>query len=406
MHVTDGTDGPAARTAAQRSFRSRWLAGGAVAALATVLGLTLALRSGAAPACAAPPRTGTALPAAGAAGIRLAPPAAGMLHKGKATFYDSKGAGGNCSYPAAPTDRLYVALGPSEYADGAACGGYLDVTGPKGKIRVLVMDQCPECAAGHIDLSREAFARIADPVQGIVDVSYRLVVDPPLNGPLTFRIKEGASQWWFAVLVAGHGNPLRSVEVRQGSSGAWRAANRESYNYWLIESGAGVGPYQIRVTDTQGHRVTATGIRMAPGEVQRSTVRMYGAGSASSSRSPSTAPTTGPKPSASPTPRPVPVRQCSPRRPPRPRPPNPHRRPRARWTGRRWRRPTRWQPRPPPAPPDSRRGDPGPFASSTPAPTGSPLSRSPGATMLPRPTRRGAAPPRRRRGGRRSGRAT
>ncbi|WP_229705607.1 expansin EXLX1 family cellulose-binding protein [Micromonospora sonchi] len=287
--MTDGTDGPAARTAAQRSFRSRWLAGGAVAALATVLGLTLALRSGAAPACAAP-RTGAA------------PPAAGTLHKGKATFYDSKGAGGNCSYPAAPTDRLYVALGPSEYADGAACGGYLDVTGPKGKIRVMVMDQCPECAAGHIDLSREAFARIADPVQGVVDVSYRLVADPPLTGPLTFRIKEGASQWWFAVLVAGHGNPLRSVEVRQGGSGAWRAAHRESYNYWAIESGAGVGPYQIRVTDTQGHRVTATGIRMAPGEVQRSTVRMYGAGSTPSSRSRSAAPTTGPKPSASPTP--------------------------------------------------------------------------------------------------------
>ncbi|WP_231925164.1 RlpA-like double-psi beta-barrel domain-containing protein [Micromonospora purpureochromogenes] len=27
------------------------------------------------------------------------------------------------------------------------------------------MDQCPECEPGHLDLSREAFAEIADPVQ-------------------------------------------------------------------------------------------------------------------------------------------------------------------------------------------------------------------------------------------------
>ncbi|MEV4709777.1 expansin EXLX1 family cellulose-binding protein [Micromonospora sp. NPDC049374] len=265
---------------ASRPGLGRWLAGGSVAALAVLLGVTLAVRSGTAPACAA----------LRAVDGLLAPPAAGPEYKGKATFYDSRGAGGNCSYPAAPADRLYVALGPTEYADGAACGGYLEVTGPKGTVRVMVMDQCPECAPGHIDLSREAFARIADPVQGIVAVSYRLVVDPPLSGPLTFRIKEGASQWWFAVLVAGHGNPLRSVEVRQGGSGQWRAAARESYNYWLIDSGAGPGPYQIRVTDTRGHRVTATGIRMAPGTVQRSSVRMYGGssrGSVTATRSPS-----------------------------------------------------------------------------------------------------------------------
>lgn len=274
----------------------RWLAAGGLAALAAVLGVTLAVRGGAAPACAAPP------PRALPAGVLAAPPLGGTVHSGKATFYDSKGAGGNCSRPAAPANRLYVALGPAEYAAGASCGGHLDVTGPRGTVRVLVMDQCPECEPGHLDLSAEAFARIADPVQGVVKVSYRAVVDPPLPGPLTFRIKEGASRWWFAVLVGDHGNPLRAVEVRQG--GSWRAATREDYNYWLIPAGAGPGPYTIRVTDVYGHRATVTGIRMAPGQVQRSTVRMYGAGaparSAKPSRSPSARPS--PRPSVSATP--------------------------------------------------------------------------------------------------------
>ncbi|MGC4857023.1 hypothetical protein ACLQ24_27535 [Micromonospora sp. DT4] len=83
----------------------------------------------------------------------------------------------------------------------------------------------PVCA------SREAFARIADPVEGLVRVAYRAVVNPPLPGPLTFRIKEGASQFWFAVRVGNHGNPLRAVGVRQDASGPWRATAWQDYNY-------------------------------------------------------------------------------------------------------------------------------------------------------------------------------
>lgn len=244
---------------------------GGAAGVAVVVALTLAMRVGAAPACAAVPVAAPPL----AAPPLAAPPLGDAVHQGKSTFYDSNGGGGNCSNVQAPADRLYVALGPSEYAAAAACGGYLDVTGPKGQVRVLVMDQCPECEPGHLDLSKEAFARIADPVQGIVPVTYRAVVNPPLSGPLTFRMKEGTSQFWFAVLVADHGNPLTSVEARAGGSG-WRAAARQTYNYWVIDSGLGSGPYAIRVTDVYGHQVVAEGVRLSPGQTQKSTVRLYG----------------------------------------------------------------------------------------------------------------------------------
>ncbi|MCO1597939.1 hypothetical protein M8C17_22590 [Micromonospora sp. RHAY321] len=264
-----------------------WLVAAGVTILAAALGLTLTLRSGSTPACAA----GRSLAAA--------PPTGTATHTGKATFYDSNGAGGNCSNPAAPANRLYVALGPTEYAAGAACGGFLDVTGPKGSVRVLIMDQCPECEPGHLDLSREAFARIADPVQGLVPVTWRAVVNPPLPGPLTFRIKEGASQFWFAVRVGNHGNPLRAVEVRQGDSGPWQAAARQDYNYWLVASGAGPGPFTVRVSDVYGHRATVSGIRMAPGQVQTSAVRMYAPGGAVATPRPRTS---ARPPAATPTP--------------------------------------------------------------------------------------------------------
>ncbi|MEU8182010.1 expansin EXLX1 family cellulose-binding protein [Micromonospora sp. NPDC049044] len=287
---------------ASSSRSTPWLVAAGVTVVAAAMGLTLTMRSGSAPACAAG-RT-----------LAAAPPTGTATHSGKATFYDSNGAGGNCSNPAAPANRLYVALGPAEYAAGAACGGFLDVTGPKGTVRVLIMDQCPECAPGHLDLSREAFARIAEPVQGLVPVTYRAVVNPPLPGPLTFRIKEGASQFWFAVRVGNHGNPLRSVEVRQGDSGPWRAAARQDYNYWLIVSGAGAGPFTIQVTDVYGNRATVSGIRMAPGQVQNSAVRMYGRAAATTPRPSASARPPGNRSAAAtpqPTRRPVEVAKAS-----------------------------------------------------------------------------------------------
>jgi expansin (peptidoglycan-binding protein) len=261
---------------------ARWLFVGGGTLLAAVVGVVLALQSGPSAACAAPPTGST-------------------VHRGKATFYDSKGEGGNCSYVSAPADRLYVALGPSEYSAGAACGGYLDVTGPKGKVRVLIMDQCPECAPGHIDLSKEAFAKIANPVDGVVSISYKAATNPSVPGPLSFRIKEGASRYWFAALVVNHGNPLRSVEVRSGST--WRATERAEYNYWIYESGLGPGPYTIRITDVYGQRATATGIKMAPEQMQKTSVRLYGAGAAAPKASPKPKPTPTRTPSASPSPR-------------------------------------------------------------------------------------------------------
>jgi expansin (peptidoglycan-binding protein) len=253
--------------------------GGAGAALAAVLGLAAC---GADPACAAPSH------AAAAGHVAVA---------GKATFYDSAGMG-NCMFEA-PGDRLFVALGNAAYDAAAACGGYLDVTGPKGTVRVKVTDRCPECQPGHIDLSREAFTRIADPVRGIVPVTYRQVTDPPAKN-LTFRVKEGASQYWFAVRVDNHGNPLRSVEAK-APGGSWRQTVRQDYNYWLVESGLGPGPYAVRVTDVRGRRATATGIDMRPGVVQQTSARMGGGGAAAPAPAPARSSAT---PSKKPTPKP------------------------------------------------------------------------------------------------------
>ena len=172
-----------------------------------------------------------------------------------------------------PTNRFTVAAGPDLYARGAACGGYLDVSSAGRTIRVKITDQCPECGPGHLDLTDEAFRAFAPLVRGVIPITYRVVTNPHPAATLSFRVKEGSSRYWLALLVDGTGNRLRSVEIRTDSG--WRALQRSDYGYWIAQSGLGTGPFTVRVSDVAGHRVTASGIRLAPGAVQRTTVRLY-----------------------------------------------------------------------------------------------------------------------------------
>jgi expansin (peptidoglycan-binding protein) len=209
---------------------------------------------------------------------------------GIATHYVLQGLP-NCSYPSPPADGLFVALSPGEYDSAAACGGYLEVHGPDGSVRVEVIDQCPGCGAGHIDLSEAAFSAIAPLNAGLVDVTYQPLVNPSLPGPISLLVKQGSSQYWLALLAMNTGNPLASVQVRSESGGGWYSLVRASYNYWVAQSGAGAGPFTVRLTDTQGHVATVQGIALSPGVTQGTGTWMYGAGT-----------TTGPAPEPASTP--------------------------------------------------------------------------------------------------------
>jgi expansin len=195
---------------------------------------------------------------------------AGPSAAGRATFYTLGGLPA-CGYGDAAATGRYVALGPAAFGGSAACGTVLDVTGPKGTVRVTVSDLCPECEAGHVDLAAPAFAAIAEPVAGIVPVTVARVVDPPA-GTLRIRVKEGSSQYWLAVLPIGAGNPLTAVEARVG--GSWQRLTRSGYGYWLAAKGTGPGPATLRLTDDRGHTATAT-VPVTPGATTDTGTRLY-----------------------------------------------------------------------------------------------------------------------------------
>ncbi len=177
-------------------------------------------------------------------------PSTNPIHQGIATFYGATGAGA-CSFAPSPEDLLVAALNAEEYENAAFCGAYVQVSGPNGDITVRIVDLCPECKAGHLDLSQEAFALIADPVQGRVAISWQ-VISPPVAGPIAYHFKEGSNQWWTAVQIRNHRNPIARVEYYNGEQ--WVAVARTDYNYFVqTNPGMGPGPYQLRVTDLYGN---------------------------------------------------------------------------------------------------------------------------------------------------------
>ncbi len=178
----------------------------------------------------------------------------GEEQQGIATYYDADGSG-NCSFE--PTgDLMVAAMNTPQYANSAACGQCVDIVGPKGSVRVRIVDRCPECASGHLDLSRAAFARIAEMQQGRVNITWT-PVSCDVAGNIEYHFKNGSNPWWTAIQVRNHRLPIQKLEWRRGS-GAWQEVPRESYNYFVNASGMGDGAFSVRVTAVDGQQLEDT----------------------------------------------------------------------------------------------------------------------------------------------------
>ena len=136
------------------------------------------------------------------------------IHTGIATYYNATGDGA-CMFGPSPNDLLVAAMNAEEYDHSAYCGAYVRVVGAKGTAVVRIVDLCPECKAGHLDLSQEAFALIDDLYKGRVTITWQ-VVSPELNGPIAYHFKDGSNQWWTAVQIRNHRNPIAMLEYFSG----------------------------------------------------------------------------------------------------------------------------------------------------------------------------------------------
>lgn len=186
------------------------------------------------------------------------------VHDGKATYYNEADGGGACSFDPIPGDLLVGAMNVVDYQSAAACGTCAAIDGPDGSVTVRIVDLCPGCGEGHIDLSPEAFSQIAALELGVVETTWRYVACDGA-GPIQYKFKEGSNPYWTAVQVRHHRYEIATFEVEK--DGAWVSVPRTDYNYFVDDQGMGEGPYKFRVTDIYGHSVEDADIAFAEGGV-------------------------------------------------------------------------------------------------------------------------------------------
>lgn len=181
-----------------------------------------------------------------------------VVHNGYATYYTWADGSGNCMFDPTPNDLMVGAMNHVDYSGSAVCGSCVTVTGPNGEVTVRIVDQCGDCPQGNLDLSPQAFSRIADIAQGRVPITWKFV-PAPVQGNIIYHFKDGSNQWWTAVQIRNHRYPVAKLEYLT-AQGTYKSVSRLDYNYFVEPSGMGTGPFTFRVTDIYGHVIVDSGI--------------------------------------------------------------------------------------------------------------------------------------------------
>ena len=128
-----------------------------------------------------------------------------------------------------------------------------------------IVDKCPECDAGHLDLFESAWSALeSDKGKGIIDTSYEFVdCGSAVTGPLTIHLKTGVSQYWFSAQVVNANRRTAKLEVSTDGK-TWKEAKRTDYNFFEIPSGVGAAKASVRVTSGDGKVVVVKDVAMTP----------------------------------------------------------------------------------------------------------------------------------------------
>ena len=107
---------------------------------------------------------------------------------GKATFYDSQGGYGHCGNQI-PNEGLYAAVSSGCYSE-SICGKHVRVSYEGKSVVVPILDSCQGCDSSHIDISRNAFQKIADLNKGIIQVSWEFITNVNDQKQMDNKIKQ------------------------------------------------------------------------------------------------------------------------------------------------------------------------------------------------------------------------
>lgn len=167
-----------------------------------------------------------------------------------------------CVIPVAPGDFV-AAVAEAEFDGGAMCGRCARVRGPLGEVTVKITDYCPAlgnllCIPGHLDLGYDAFAAIANPSAGVIDIGWETVAcDDADTIAIFFRAASNA--YYAKIQVRGARYGVAALEVRDGAS--WEIATPTLDGHFEHMSATPLPvSFDLRLTDVHGAVVEANGI--------------------------------------------------------------------------------------------------------------------------------------------------
>ncbi|OWZ03901.1 hypothetical protein PHMEG_00024290 [Phytophthora megakarya] len=192
---------------------------------------------------------------------------------------------GNCNFmsviPSASTN--YVALNQAQWESLGNCGRCIEVscideqcTANNKTAVVQVLDRCPECAHGALDLSPTVYKEITGLDPNRLTVRWRFV-DCPDPGTLQVCLKEGSNANWIAIQPTNGVVGVKSVTINGASTTMLDGA------YYFVSTDAGdLSAVKVAVTSVNGDVISGT-YAMAAGKCT-DTNKQFGSGSSSQSQ--------------------------------------------------------------------------------------------------------------------------
>ena len=178
-------------------------------------------------------------------------------YQGDGTQYGgvAGGTGGNCGLPVVSGNFYHAAMNQIQYDSSTACGACVRILGPKGEITLQIVDRCPECKFGDIDMTTEAFEQLADLKDGRIPIKWQYVTCPQAND-IRIVFAPGSGPYYFKAQLRDSYYPISKLEYKK-KEGAFQTIHREIYNYFVQEGGIDedkqrAGPYHFRITSVTG----------------------------------------------------------------------------------------------------------------------------------------------------------
>ncbi|KAL7687569.1 putative rlpA-like protein, double-psi beta-barrel [Plasmopara halstedii] len=169
---------------------------------------------------------------------------------------------GNCNFmsaiPSASTN--YVAINQAQWNNQRGCGRCLEVSCIDERCKVhnktaivQVLDRCPECAHGAVDLSPTVYKEITGMDPHRLKMRWHFV-NCPNPGNVKVCLKEGSGSEWIAIQPTNGVVGVESVMI----NGATTTMLDGAYYYVLVTKKANLSAVKVSITSITGEKIDGT----------------------------------------------------------------------------------------------------------------------------------------------------